>query len=241
MANELLSVQPEELKFVFEQNKQSSCQSQLLNNTENHVAFKVKTTSPKKYLVRPNTGIILPRSSIDIALTMQAQPEAPPYMQCKDKFLLLSVVVPAATELKDITPDVFNKHRGNAVEECKLRVVYVPPNSAKSGGSSPGVVSFDNENQDGMGNNKDYVLADYCEVTQDDFNDVKEDLKQTEVTLSKLKEERNVSIHQCQSLQQELASLKKQGLPKAPAPGFSFLLVILVGLLGILIGYYARS
>ena len=30
------------------------------------VTFQVKTTNPKKYCVRPNTGIVLPRSTCDI-------------------------------------------------------------------------------------------------------------------------------------------------------------------------------
>ncbi|KAF8392118.1 hypothetical protein HHK36_022460 [Tetracentron sinense] len=52
----------------------------------------VKTTNPKKYCVRPNTGIVLPRSTFDIIVTMQVQREAPLDMQCKDKFLLQSVI-----------------------------------------------------------------------------------------------------------------------------------------------------
>lgn len=37
---------------------------------------------------------------------MQAQKEAPTDMQCKDKFLLQSVVVSPGTTAKDITPEM---------------------------------------------------------------------------------------------------------------------------------------
>lgn len=37
---------------------------------------------------------------------MQAQKEAPPDMQCKDKFLLQSVVASPGTMAKDITPEM---------------------------------------------------------------------------------------------------------------------------------------
>lgn len=37
---------------------------------------------------------------------MQAQKEAPPDMQCKDKFLLQSVVTNPGTTAKDITPEM---------------------------------------------------------------------------------------------------------------------------------------
>ncbi|XP_039172253.1 vesicle-associated protein 1-1-like [Eucalyptus grandis] len=89
---ELLDIEPLELKFPFELKKQILCSLQLSNKTDSYVASKVKTTNPKKYRVRPNTGIVLPRSTCDIIVTMQAQ-EAPPDMQCKDKFLLQSVKV----------------------------------------------------------------------------------------------------------------------------------------------------
>ncbi|KAJ0594575.1 putative major sperm protein (MSP) [Helianthus annuus] len=58
---------------------------------------------------------------------MQAQKEAPPDMQCRDKFLLQSVIAKAGATPKDITPEMFTKDSGNKVEECKLRVVYLPP------------------------------------------------------------------------------------------------------------------
>ncbi|XP_022758755.1 vesicle-associated protein 1-2-like isoform X2 [Durio zibethinus] len=124
---DLLSIDPLELKFPFELRKQISCSLQLSNKTDNYVAFKVKTTNPKKYCVRPNTGIVLPRSTCDVIVTMQAQKEAPPDLQCRDKFLLQSVKANDGASPKDITAEMFNKEAGHVVEECKLRVVYVSP------------------------------------------------------------------------------------------------------------------
>lgn len=43
---------------------------------------------------------------ISLAVTMQAQKEAPQDMQCKDKFLLQSVVAPAGATAKDITTEM---------------------------------------------------------------------------------------------------------------------------------------
>ncbi|KAK4788186.1 hypothetical protein SAY86_019505 [Trapa natans] len=123
---ELLNLDPLELKFPFELKKQISCSLQLSNKTDSYVAFKVKTTNPNKYCVRPNTGVVLPRSTCDVIVTMQAQKEAPPDMQCKDKFLLQSVKTSDGATAKDITAEMFSKESGNVVEECKLRVVYVP-------------------------------------------------------------------------------------------------------------------
>ncbi|KAB2052158.1 hypothetical protein ES319_A12G100200v1 [Gossypium barbadense] len=69
-----------------------SCSLNLSNKTNNYVAFKVKTKNPRKYCVKPNNGVGLPWSTCNVTVAMQAQKEAPLDMQCKDKFLLQSVV-----------------------------------------------------------------------------------------------------------------------------------------------------
>ncbi|XP_027360197.1 vesicle-associated protein 1-2-like isoform X5 [Abrus precatorius] len=153
---DLLNIDPLELKFFFELKKQISCTLQLSNKTDSYVAFKVKTTNPKKYCVRPNTGIVSPRSTCDVIVTMQAQKEAPADMQCKDKFLLQSVKTPDGATPKDITAEMFNKEAGHVVEECKLRVLYIPPPQPPSPvpegseeGSSPRASVSENGNFNG--------------------------------------------------------------------------------------------
>ncbi|KAG5533694.1 hypothetical protein RHGRI_027768 [Rhododendron griersonianum] len=86
------------------------------------IAVKTFTNQSKKYSVRSNNGVVLPCSTCNVNATMQAQGEAPPDMQCKDRFLVQSVVArPGAT------PKDFNKEAGNHVEDCQLRFVYVSP------------------------------------------------------------------------------------------------------------------
>ena len=43
---------------------------------------------------------------LTLAVTMQSQKEAPPDMQCRDKFLILSAVAPDGATYKDITPEM---------------------------------------------------------------------------------------------------------------------------------------
>lgn len=45
-----------------------------------------------------------------VLVTMQGQKESPPDMQCKDKFLLQSVVAPDGTTTKDITSDMIDSY-----------------------------------------------------------------------------------------------------------------------------------
>ncbi|KAL2896703.1 Vesicle-associated protein 2-2 [Bienertia sinuspersici] len=125
MTTEILDIQPRELCFTVEAKKQSSCSIQLANKLDQHIAFKVKTTSPKKYCVRPNVGIIKPNGKSDFTVTMQVQRATPLDLQCKDKFLIQSTVVPSGTTEEDITSDMFVKDSGKRIEERKLRVILV--------------------------------------------------------------------------------------------------------------------
>ncbi|KHN28466.1 Vesicle-associated protein 2-1 [Glycine soja] len=136
VSNSLITVNPDELRFQFELEKQTYCDLKVLNNTGNYVAFKVKTTSPKKYFVRPNTGVVHPWDSCIIRVTLQAQQEYPPDMQCKDKFLLQSTIVNPNTDVDDLPPDTFNKDGEKSIEDMKLRVVYISPTSPQ--GSTEG-------------------------------------------------------------------------------------------------------
>uniref|UniRef100_A0A1D1Z3A3 Vesicle-associated protein 2-2 n=2 Tax=Anthurium amnicola TaxID=1678845 RepID=A0A1D1Z3A3_9ARAE len=127
MGSELLEIRPRELKFAFELKRQSSCSIQLINNSNHYVAFKVKTTSPRNYCVRPNVGIVLPKTTCDLTVTMQAQKITPPDLQCNDKFLVQSTVVPFGTMEGDLNPNLFSKENGRFIEENKLRVALVSP------------------------------------------------------------------------------------------------------------------
>lgn len=124
---ELVVIQPPDLKFSFELLKQSSCSVYLTNITDQYVAFKVKTTSPKKYCVKPNIGIIKPKSTVDFTVIMQAQRTAPVDMQCKDKFLIQSTFIPYGKIEDEITPNMFLKDEGKYIQENKLRVFLISP------------------------------------------------------------------------------------------------------------------
>ncbi|WJX90551.1 hypothetical protein P8452_72436 [Trifolium repens] len=154
MTTELLQIDPAELRFVFELKKQSSCLIQLGNKIDQYIAFKVKTTSPKKYCVRPNIGIIKPNEKCDFTVTMQAQRTAPPDMNCKDKFLILSTVVPYGTTEDDITSDMFAKGTGMYIEEKKLKVVLISPPS------SPVLLPVNGDVKQDQSNNQINVLKD---------------------------------------------------------------------------------
>ncbi|XP_075476478.1 vesicle-associated protein 1-1 [Primulina tabacum] len=230
-----LLIDPLELQFPFELKKQISCSMQLTNKSDDYVAFKVKTTNPKKYCVRPNTGVVVPHSACDVIVTMQAQKEAPPDMQCRDKFLLQSVVVRPGITSKDITPEMFNKESGNHVAECKLKVTYVPPPQPPSPvregseeGSSPRASVSDNGT---VNQTPEFNFMSKA------FNEFHESTSEVKAMISKLTEEKQNAIQQNKKLHQEMELLKRQGNRSHTRLVVPFKYVIIIGLIGILVGY----
>ncbi|KAL8619540.1 hypothetical protein ACOMHN_011891 [Nucella lapillus] len=132
----------------------------LQNPTERMILFKVKTTAPKRYCVRPNGGILEPGGSVSVAVMLQPF-EYDPSEKSKHKFMVQSMFAPdgkieSQDQLwKDATPDtlmdtklkcVFDMPDGTAqnavqylVQEEKAKPVRselatTPPSKAISGG-----------------------------------------------------------------------------------------------------------
>ncbi|KAK4516644.1 eukaryotic translation initiation factor 3 subunit E [Mucor velutinosus] len=107
------------------------------NPHDKPVAFKVKTTAPKLYCVRPNSDVIPPNGSIDVQIMLQAQREEPPLdVKCRDKFLILSTYVNEVTEKMGIT-ELWNHVEENdkskkTIHQHKLRCVYVQSKEAET-------------------------------------------------------------------------------------------------------------
>ncbi|KAF5470044.1 hypothetical protein F2P56_010591 [Juglans regia] len=170
---------------------------------------------------------------------MQAQKEAPPDMQCKDKFLLQSVVASPGATVKEITPEMFNKESGHNVEESKLRVVYVapprPPSPVREGseeGSSPRASVSDNGNP----NASEFTLASRAFVER---HEPQETSSEARALLSKLTEEKNSAVQQNNKLKQELELLRREATKRHG--GIPLLYVLLVGLVGIVLGYLMKK
>ncbi|GER31221.1 vesicle-associated membrane protein [Striga asiatica] len=243
---DFMGIQPSELKFPYEKKrkghrglgfielkKQSSCCMQLSNKTDQYIAFKVKTTNPKKYCVRPNAGIVLPNSVCNVTVTLQAQKEAPPDMQCRDKFLVQSVIAPQGATSKDVTQEMFTREDGKIVDEFRLRVVYIPANppspvpEGEEEGTSPETSSAEDE------------------IRKPVFSEVTKSLKQSvgnssseswTAVVSKLNEEKASVTKENQKLLRELELIKNQ-MRQRQGNAVSFVVLIFGLLLGILVGY----
>ncbi|KAF7858557.1 hypothetical protein EAF04_009157 [Stromatinia cepivora] len=101
------------------------------NPNHTPVGFKVKTTAPKQYCVRPNSGKLEPGRSIDVTVLLQAMKEEPPLdAKCRDKFLVQSVEITPDKEFVDSSSNHVDRAEKKDIQEKKIRVVFLPPKSA---------------------------------------------------------------------------------------------------------------
>ncbi|KAG0370420.1 PapD-like protein [Gamsiella multidivaricata] len=100
------------------------------NPTQLPIAFKVKTTAPKQYCVRPNSGRVEAGEELEVQVQMQAMKEDPPIdFRCKDKFLVQSVAITAEREQlspQDLWPTIEREAR-DQIREKKIRCAFLPP------------------------------------------------------------------------------------------------------------------
>lgn len=126
MAGAGLQIDPTELTFRFELRKIIPVTLSLNNPTDDRIAFKVKTTNPKKYCVRPSSGVVEPGTTRDVQVIMQAQREYPANMaDCKDKFLVQWSTLPP--NVQEVTADIFDTTINRDVRQARLRVNLVAP------------------------------------------------------------------------------------------------------------------
>ncbi|GIX65255.1 MSP (Major sperm protein) domain-containing protein [Babesia caballi] len=134
---QLLRITPEEvIEFPLVLYTPLNANLKLENITDDSVAFKIKTTAPKGYLVRPSTGVIKAGESQSIQIILQPLSEAP--RAVNDRFLVQSVVY---TSEEPVPKDLWTTIDRAQVSEHRLSVSLVrdPGLNIQSGNSPNGI------------------------------------------------------------------------------------------------------
>ncbi|KAG8740303.1 phosphatidylinositol-binding protein scs2 [Ceratobasidium sp. 414] len=98
----------------------------ITNHNAQSVAFKVMTTAPRLYAVRPFSGIIEPGDSVDAQVSFLATPLS---HKCEDKFLVQSMTI-SPDRLSKSARDMWVFDEDEEVPQIhqqKIKVVYLPP------------------------------------------------------------------------------------------------------------------
>ncbi|KAK7191054.1 hypothetical protein DPSP01_007775 [Paraphaeosphaeria sporulosa] len=124
-----VELDPPELGFKRPFQQEVTQTLKLKNNHSDPVAFKVKTTAPKQYCVRPNSGRIEPGDHVEVQILLQAMKEdPPPDAKCRDKFLVQSVLVTADKEFTNVASlwSHIEQTSKSSIQEKKIRVLFLP-------------------------------------------------------------------------------------------------------------------
>jgi vesicle-associated membrane protein-associated protein A len=95
----------------------------LANSGNERLAYKIKTTAPKRYCVKPNSGFLDSHANANIQVMLQPQPAGQPDDRTKHKFMVQWVAVP-----NNYTDDVDNFWKQDLktlnVQDSKLKCVF---------------------------------------------------------------------------------------------------------------------
>ncbi|XP_037347003.2 vesicle-associated membrane protein-associated protein B/C [Pungitius pungitius] len=121
---QVLLLEPQhELKFRGPFSDVVTTYLKLSNPTDRNVCFKVKTTAPRRYCVRPNSGIIDAGTSINVSVMLQPF-DYDPNEKSKHKFMVQSVLAPP--DMTDME-GVWKEAKPDELMDSKLRCAFDLP------------------------------------------------------------------------------------------------------------------
>jgi len=232
---------PHELRFKGPFKEVVTSYLKLVNPSERRVAFKVKTTAPKRYCVRPNSGLLEPNCSISIAVMLQPF-EYDANEKNKHKFMVQTMFAPAGGNT-DNQDTLWREAAPDQLMDSKLKCVFeVPPEM--SGQSNLEVSSTTPQSEETAHTPPPKVTA---KVETGDMTSKLDYMKAGE-ELKKLREDVSRLTRDNIRLQEESRRAARDSAPTAPsvhleplAPGISnmYLVIALVCmLLGLVVGKF---
>jgi len=108
---------------------------QLSNPTDMKIAYKVKTTAPRRYCVRPNSGQINPGETAEVNIMLQPSQNNDDLQ--KHKFMVQSIELATQEQLDRAVDDLFKDTPSGQVMSKKLYCQF--NNVADDGGENNGV------------------------------------------------------------------------------------------------------
>jgi hypothetical protein len=175
----------------------------------------VKTTAPKKYCVKPNTGFVGKGQTVNVHVIMQAQREWPQdMMKCKDKFLVQSCPSGGITEFTEL----FVKGKED-IKEQKLKVSYSQPAPPPS----PVPEGEEGQSEDAAKPKSMFTAAETPPVSND-VGSLQRELERSRTKNVELSKDLDMAL---------------QGGKQQRVTGFSLFHLLLVAIVAFLVGHYS--
>lgn len=216
-----MQIEPEtELKFRGPFNVSVMSYMRLTNPTDKKILFKIKTTAPKKYCVRPNSGALDPKHTIEVAIALQPF-VFDPNEKNKHKFMVQSLVAPegdfdADRLWKEVTVEQLMDSKLKCVFEVPVdnnTVIDLSSSNINQTGTKPEVPVV--EQKSGQLNATEDKSAVYGKATS---GDIHVDYARTVAEIQKLREEESQLRMENIELKEQILKLKLQSTNVGSSP-----------------------
>lgn len=111
---------PTELKFKGPFKDVVTSHLHLTNPSDKRVCFKVKTTAPRRYCVRPNSGFVEPNATVNVSVMLQPF-DSDPNELMKHKFMVQTMFAP---EVADDMEALWKEAQPSDLMDSKLKCVF---------------------------------------------------------------------------------------------------------------------
>jgi len=233
---------PNELRFRGPFTDVNTSELKLSNPSDKRVCFKVKTTAPKRYCVRPNSGLIEPGNDVSVAVMLQPF-EYDPNERNKHKFMVQTMFAPDGPI--DSQESLWKEAKPEQLMDSKLKCVFELPVDAQQNNLDSSAVK--EENIKAQASPEKYAASPKANIESDHLGDS-----------STLQDEIRRLRQENQNLQTEGARLRKVAMssttsstpassivsqasppPTAPGPAIPSILYIFIAIvLGFIIGKF---
>uniref|UniRef100_A0A0K0DW80 Major sperm protein n=1 Tax=Strongyloides stercoralis TaxID=6248 RepID=A0A0K0DW80_STRER len=229
---QILELTPKnELVFTGPFTEVSTSYLTLFNPSENYIAFKVKTTAPNYYCVRPNAGLIPPNTSKEVAVMLQPMDNTSNLEQerAKHKFMIQSAFASEGENLQSFwksTPQV-------NIMDSKLKVKFTPSEKSELVNRNSIISNSQTSTQNTVRNSENPTDT---QATTNDTTSV--ECIKLQNTINKLEKENKGQLEQIAQLKERLLTSQSgvitacEGLPNAQVALFCLLTFIIGIILG---------
>uniref|UniRef100_A0A1I7ULA9 Major sperm protein n=1 Tax=Caenorhabditis tropicalis TaxID=1561998 RepID=A0A1I7ULA9_9PELO len=219
----------------------------LKNTTSNPVCFKVKTTAPKQYCVRPNSGLLKTGDSKQITVMLQPL-EGIPSDAGRHKFMVQSCVAPAE-EVPDLEA-IWKIVDPSELTYSKLMVTFVDKKDPASGD--------DNKTFTNVRHEDTFASAGQSHYYRELGNSFSASHSQQDGTVASLRKSLKSTIDEKEELQKKVSGLEQEievmlkknrklqqtqsdgGLADGYPTVQLFLMVLAALLFGLIMGHFIR-
>ncbi|XP_034190605.1 VAMP-associated protein 33kDa [Osmia lignaria lignaria] len=180
-----------------------------LTNPSNHkVYFKIKTTAPKRYCVRPNCGTVRPKEVTQIAVTLQPF-DFDPAEKNKHKFMVQALIAPDDDD-EDYS-DVWKDTNPDQLMESKLKCVFENPVTNTTTAKSPSTATT-TKTEVNTNNGKNKGVGDSVKSSPKILGETEEKLIKAAQEVNQLRVEESTLRQENLQLKEDLLKLQNAAL-----------------------------